>query len=235
LSDLGRFPAHSEEAQPRQTFADVVVNKPWGYEFLSCETELVACWNLIFKFNHQTSVHAHPGKQTVMVPLTDVVVLTTLDGQHSLKAGDVTYLDPGVFHRSTSTSLDGDFMLEFETPVDKFDLIRLDDSYGRVRNSYEGVEHESQRGDEIAFRQWMQNRDFDSAAFDFQMGGQEIYFISKFNVHRFNLNEWVSKLNLVIALGTKYGVSKDLSFLSPREFLDKFTDDIVGVGVKFNR
>jgi len=180
-------------------------------------------------------MHAHPGKQTVMVPLTDGVVLTTLDGQYSLKAGDVTYLDPGVFHRSTSTSLNGDFMLEFETPVDKFDLIRLDDSYGRVRNSYEGVEHESQQGGVIDFQQWLQNRDFACAAFDFQMGGQEIFFISKLNTDRFNIEEWVSKMNLVIALGTKKNTSRDLSFLSPREFLDKFTDDIVGLGIKFNR
>jgi quercetin dioxygenase-like cupin family protein len=234
LSDLEKFPAHSEESKPRQTFADVVVNKPWGFEFLSCETDLVACWSLFIKFNHQTSMHAHPGKQTVMVPLTDGVVLTTLDGQHKLRPGDVTYLDPGVFHRSTSTSLEGDFMLEFETPVDKFDLIRLDDSYGRVRDSYEGLEHESQLGNDIEFQQWLQTRNFHSAAFDFQIGGQQIFFLSKYNVDKLNINQWVSQLNLIIALGTEEGLSKEIRFLSPREFQDEFVDDIVAIGIKFN-
>jgi len=220
---------------PRQTFADVVVKKPWGYEFLSCETNLVACWNLFIKFNHQTSMHAHPGKQTVMVPLTDGVVLTTLNGQHSLKAGDVTYIDPGVFHRSTSTSLNGDFMLEFETPVDKFDLIRLDDSYGRVRNTYEGIEHELQKDDQILFQQWLQERNFESNAFNFKMGDQEVFFISKFNKKNLNLQEWATKLNLIVALGTQEGVSRELRFLSPREFFENFTDDIVAIGLKYNR
>lgn len=234
ILDLEKFPSHSEESVPRQTFADVVVNKPWGYEFLSCETPLTACWNLFIKFNHQTSMHAHPGKQTVMVPLTDGVVLTTLAGEHSLRAGDVTYLEPGVFHRSTSTSLQGDFMLEFETPVDKFDLIRLDDSYGRVRNTYEGTEHESKLGNGIEIAQWLHHRDFSSESTTLTMGGQELHFLRSSDLDKSELTPWASNLNLVALLGTELEKSEALRFVSPREVSTALSDDIVAIGIKYN-
>ena len=44
----------------------------------------------------------------------------------------------GLFHSIKSISKEGLLALEFETPVDKNDLVRLKDSYGRKNKSYEG-------------------------------------------------------------------------------------------------
>ena len=44
----------------------------------------------------------------------------------------------GLFHQITSISKSGLLALEFETPVDKKDLIRFRDDYGRQKKTYEG-------------------------------------------------------------------------------------------------
>ena len=43
----------------------------------------------------------------------------------------------GLFHSIKSLSKDGLLALEFETPVDKRDLVRFKDAYGRRSKSYE--------------------------------------------------------------------------------------------------
>ena len=47
----------------------------------------------------------------------------------------------GLFHSVKSVSKNGLLALEFETPVDKNDLVRFKDSYGRAQKSYEGKQH----------------------------------------------------------------------------------------------
>ena len=42
------------------------------------------------------------------------------------------------FHSSKAVSDDGAILLEIETPVDKKDLVRLYDEYGRENKGYEG-------------------------------------------------------------------------------------------------
>ena len=44
----------------------------------------------------------------------------------------------GLFHSIKSISKEGLLALEFETPVDKNDLVRLKDSYGRKINLMKG-------------------------------------------------------------------------------------------------
>ena len=44
----------------------------------------------------------------------------------------------GLFHSLKSISRNGLLALEFETPVNKNDLVRFKDSYGREKKSYEG-------------------------------------------------------------------------------------------------
>tara|TARA_R110000824_G_scaffold119818_1_gene274197 strand:+ start:11804 stop:12286 length:483 start_codon:yes stop_codon:yes gene_type:complete len=48
----------------------------------------------------------------------------------------------GLFHSTKAISKSGVSLFEVETPVDKFDLVRLKDSYGREGKPYEGVSHE---------------------------------------------------------------------------------------------
>ena len=40
-----------------------VVNKPWGKEYLVCETKKTATWYLDIKKGHKTSLHCHPKKK----------------------------------------------------------------------------------------------------------------------------------------------------------------------------
>jgi len=45
---------------------------------------------------------------------------------------------PGLFHSTKSLTKNGSTILEVETPIDKNDLVRFKDSYGRQLRSYEG-------------------------------------------------------------------------------------------------
>ena len=47
----------------------------------------------------------------------------------------------GLFHSIKSISREGLLALEFETPVNKNDLVRFKDSYGRQQKSYEGKKY----------------------------------------------------------------------------------------------
>ena len=60
-----------------------------------------------------------------------------LNSGHNLLPCQKIMIRQGVFHRSTNY-LDTDLvLLEVETPVDKADLVRLSDSYGRAGKEYE--------------------------------------------------------------------------------------------------
>ena len=43
----------------------------------------------------------------------------------------------GLFHSTKATSENGAFVFEIETPIDKHDLVRLEDKYGREGKPYE--------------------------------------------------------------------------------------------------
>ncbi|BCV08216.1 MAG: hypothetical protein CM15mL4_2850 [uncultured marine virus] len=43
----------------------------------------------------------------------------------------------GLFHSTKATSESGAYVFEIETPVDKHDLVRLEDKYSERENSYE--------------------------------------------------------------------------------------------------
>ena len=39
--------------------SEVIVKKPWGYEYLCYENEDVAVWFLHIEYNQKTSMHCH--------------------------------------------------------------------------------------------------------------------------------------------------------------------------------
>ena len=47
----------------------------------------------------------------------------------------------GLFHSIKALSKNGLLALEFETPVNKNDLVRFKDDYGRQQKSYEGKKY----------------------------------------------------------------------------------------------
>tara|TARA_B100000780_G_scaffold271044_1_gene231557 strand:- start:696 stop:1265 length:570 start_codon:yes stop_codon:yes gene_type:complete len=91
-----------------------------------------------------TSLHCHPLKKSGFI---------LLKGKASFQLGlrkkntelhsspSKRMMARGLFHSIKSVSKNGLLALEFETPVNKNDLVRFKDSYGREQKSYEGKKH----------------------------------------------------------------------------------------------
>lgn len=126
-------------SSPSFDYHNLVVNKPWGYEYLLFENTSVAVWILFLKQNHATSMHCHPNKKTSLVVLEGSVETTTLDAAFTLSAHDGLFIDAGVFHSTKAVSSGGAMIMEIETPPNKNDLVRLRDNYGREGKAYEGI------------------------------------------------------------------------------------------------
>ena len=121
-------------------YRNVVVNKPWGYEYLMFENEHVAIWILHLKKGARTSMHCHPKKKTSLLVLEGQVTTASLCDEFTLQVLESLMIDAGAFH-ATGTDFDtGSFIMEIETPPEKTDLVRLQDSYGREHKGYEGGE-----------------------------------------------------------------------------------------------
>ena len=118
-------------------YSKVIVKKPWGYEYLIFENEVVAVWILYIKKGALTSMHCHPTKKTSLVVLQGEVVFSTLSSQIKRSVGEGLLIEKGAFHQTTSVSKSGAFVMEIETPVNKRDLVRLKDKYGRKGKGYE--------------------------------------------------------------------------------------------------
>lgn len=122
----------------RFDYRGVVVNKPWGYEYLMYENAHVAVWMLFLKPDHKTSMHCHPNKKTSLIVVSGEVVCSTLEGWIDRGVGDGIVIDEGVFHTTRAASKEGAFVIEVESPPNKKDLVRLKDEYGREKQGYEG-------------------------------------------------------------------------------------------------
>ena len=118
-------------------YSKVVVRKPWGYEYLIFQNDFVAIWVLFIKDGAQTSMHCHLNKKTSLIVLEGSVTSSTLKKDFDLDFGEGLLLDRGVFHQTTATCKSGSFVMEIETPVNKRDLVRLKDKYGREGKGYE--------------------------------------------------------------------------------------------------
>lgn len=120
-------------------YRNIVVNKPWGYEYLWFQNASVAIWFLYIKKEHGTSLHCHPRKRTSLIALDGEVQCTTLDDKYRMKATEAIVLEPCVFHSTKALSDGGAFVMEIETPPMKGDLVRMNDAYGRQNSGYENT------------------------------------------------------------------------------------------------
>lgn len=121
-------------------YKGLVVNKPWGYEYLMFENIHVAVWILFLKNKAKTSIHCHPKKKTSLLVLDGKVRTSSLDSSFEFKSMEGIIIERGVFHSTHSISENGSFVMEIETPVEKSDLVRLKDEYGREDKGYESGE-----------------------------------------------------------------------------------------------
>lgn len=119
-------------------FSNVVVNKPWGYEYLVYQNDHVAVWYLYLKEGAATSLHCHPKKKTGIIVLKGEAQISFLQDSISMKPMSKLVIRPGLFHSTRAVSPGGIAMLELETPVDKENLVRFQDMYGREGKAYEG-------------------------------------------------------------------------------------------------
>ena len=114
-----------------------IVKKPWGYEYLAYENADVALWFLYIKKDHATSLHCHPNKTTGLILLNGKAEVSFLNDVTTLNATNKIMIRKGLFHSTKAISDEGAFVFEIETPVDKQDLVRFKDSYGREGKPYE--------------------------------------------------------------------------------------------------
>jgi mannose-6-phosphate isomerase-like protein (cupin superfamily) len=119
-----------------------IVKKPWGYEYLAYENEHVALWFLYIKYTHSTSLHCHPNKTTGLILLDGKAEVSFFNHSNKLTPGNKIMIRKGLFHSTKATDEKGAFVFEIETPVDKQDLVRFRDSYGREGKPYEDSTHE---------------------------------------------------------------------------------------------
>ncbi|MBT7523242.1 MAG: hypothetical protein HN651_01955 [Gammaproteobacteria bacterium] len=132
-------------------YKNVIVNKPWGYEYLAYENEHVGLWFLHIDKEHQTSLHCHPKKDTGLIVLDGVVDVSFLNNINRLVAGRKIMIRKGLFHSTKALSENGANIFEIETPKIKHDLVRLEDKYGRKAKPYEGKSSEEKKNRECIF------------------------------------------------------------------------------------
>ncbi len=121
-------------------FKNVLVNKPWGNEYLMFGNDEIELWNLFIRHQRATSMHCHPNKKTTLMVLEGRALFSSLNESWELLPMDTVVIDSGVFHSTQSISKEGLRLLEFENPPMKHDLVRLEDKYGRAQTGYEGAE-----------------------------------------------------------------------------------------------
>lgn len=119
-------------------YESFLVDKPWGYEYLMFQNELVGLWFLYIRHGAGTSLHCHPRKKTGLVLLSGQAEITFLNDSTRLTALSRMMIRPGLFHSTRALSPEGIVLLEVETPRDKENLVRLEDEYGRESKPYEG-------------------------------------------------------------------------------------------------
>ena len=131
-----------------------VVKKPWGYEYLAYENKHAAIWFLYIKYNHATSLHCHPNKTTGLILLDGQAETSFLNNSNKLNPTNKVMIRKGLFHSTKATNEKGAWIFEIETPVDKQDLVRFKDSYGREGKPYEDETFEIPKAEDCL---WIKN------------------------------------------------------------------------------
>ena len=119
-----------------------IVYKPWGYEYVVYRNLNHLCVTLLsIDYDKTTSLHCHPQKKSGFIlvsgkALFQLGLWKKRSEVHSSPSKRM--IARGLFHSIKALSKNGLLALEFETPVNKNDLVRFKDDYGRQQKSYEG-------------------------------------------------------------------------------------------------
>lgn len=131
-----------------KSYNNKIVKKPWGYEYLVFENAEVALWALHIGKNQSTSMHCHPNKTTGLTVLSGKCQVSFFSNSFTVNELDKVMIRKSLFHSTKSISENGSIIFEIETPNNKQDLVRFDDSYGRKGLPYEGEEFEVPKSDD---------------------------------------------------------------------------------------
>jgi hypothetical protein len=137
-------------------FSKYKINKPWGHEYLLYGNKYVSIWILCLKKKSQTSMHAHPSKITYLFPLMNLIHLNTLDRKYIGNSQSIFKINKGVFHQSFNKNDSINFMMEFELPNLKNDILRYHDDYGRDKNDFS---LENKKNSKILNRKYLKKLD----------------------------------------------------------------------------
>jgi mannose-6-phosphate isomerase-like protein (cupin superfamily) len=124
------------------SYKSTIVKKPWGYEYMVYENNDASVWFLYIAPGQSTSMHCHPKKTTGLVLLNGEAEVSFLADKRDMKSLDKVMIRRGLYHSTKAVSDNGAFIFEIENPVDKHDLVRLSDKYGRASKAYEDSTHE---------------------------------------------------------------------------------------------
>ena len=116
-----------------------IVIKPWGSEYKIYNNSILSIKLLKINQKHGTSLHCHPIKKTGFILIKGNVEVD-LGFYNKKKISPISRLmiRPGLFHSTKNIGNTDSIILEIETPIDKDDLVRFKDGYGRVNKLYEG-------------------------------------------------------------------------------------------------
>ena len=173
-----------------------IVYKPWGYEYVVYRNmNHLSVTLLSIDYNKTTSLHCHPQKKSGFIlvsgkALFQLGLWKKRSEIHSSPSKRMIAM--GLFHSIKAISKNGLLALEFETPVNKNDLVRFKDDYGRQQKSYEGKKF---------------TKNIESKFIKFKkpkIGKKQIYKINNIKisleVHRNFKNLLKNKLNTIFAI-----------------------------------
>jgi len=130
-----------------------VVLKPWGYEYtIYRHSNKLSVTFLKINRNHRTSLHCHPKKKTGFIVVDGKAQIQLGLWKNNLEyfsAPSKLMIRTGLFHSIKGISKNGVSALEFETPMDKKDLVRFKDNYGRSSKPYEGKKFSKNLGEDF--------------------------------------------------------------------------------------
>jgi len=127
------------------------VPKPWGREYICWESKDCAIWYLEILHGKSTSFHCHVEKNTGLVALSGLIELTLINSSYKLYPLEKINIFRGRFHKSTSLSMPKAALLEVESPVNKSDLVRWEDSHGRLNSNYESERESFKNGEPFLY------------------------------------------------------------------------------------
>ena len=114
------------------------VIKPWGSEYTIFKNSISSTKLLRINKNKSTSLHCHPIKKTGFILIKgSVEVDLGFYNKKKLKSLSRLMIRPGLFHSTKNHENETALILEVETPINKDDLVRFKDDYGRENKPYE--------------------------------------------------------------------------------------------------